>query len=43
MRLLLDTATFIWMAEGRSELSAAALSLIPGASNELLLSAASAW
>lgn len=43
MRLLLDTATFIWMAEGHSKLSAAAGSLIADASNELFLSAASAW
>ena len=43
MRLLLDTATFIWMVEGHSKLSAAARSLIADASNELFLSAASAW
>ena len=43
MRLLLDTATFIWMAEGHAKLSASARSLIADASNELFLSAASAW
>ena len=43
MRLLLDTVTFIWMAEGHSRLSSAALSLIADASNELFLSVASAW
>lgn len=43
MRLLLDTATFIWMAEGHTKLSATARSLISDASNELFLSAASAW
>ena len=43
MRLLLDTVTFIWMAEGHSRLSAAALSLIADASNEVFLSVASAW
>ncbi|MCY4189426.1 MAG: type II toxin-antitoxin system VapC family toxin [Bryobacterales bacterium] len=43
MRLLLDTATFIWMADGHSKLSGAARSLIADASNEAFLSAASAW
>ena len=43
MRFLLDTVTFIWMAEGHSKLSAGAQSLISDASNELFLSAASAW
>ncbi len=43
MRLVLDTATFIWMAEGHTELSAAARSLIADASNEIFLSVASAW
>jgi len=43
MRLLLDTATFIWTAEGHTKLSVAARSLIADASNELFLSAASAW
>lgn len=43
MRILLDTVTFIWMAEGHSKLSAAARSLISDASNEIFLSAASAW
>ncbi len=43
MRLLLDTATFIWLAEDHSKLSATARSLIADASNEVFLSAASAW
>ena len=43
MRLLLDTATFIWLAEGHSKLSATARSLITDVSNEVFLSAASAW
>ena len=43
MRFLLDTVTFIWTAEGHSKLSSAAQSLITDASNELFLSAASAW
>ncbi len=43
MRLLLDSATFIWTAEGHTKLSVAARSLIADASNELFLSAASAW
>ncbi|MDE0107052.1 MAG: type II toxin-antitoxin system VapC family toxin [Bryobacterales bacterium] len=43
MRFLLDTVTFIWMAEGHSKLSAVARSLISDASNEIFLSAASAW
>ena len=43
MRLLLDTATFIWTAEGHTKLSVAARSLIADASNELFLSGASAW
>ena len=43
MRILLDTVTFIWMAEGHPKLSAAARSLISDASNEIFLSAASAW
>ena len=43
MRILLDTATFIWLAEGDSKLSATARSLIADASNEVFLSAASAW
>ncbi len=43
MRLVLDTATFSWMAEGHTELSAAARSLIADASNEIFLSVASAW
>ena len=43
MRLLLDTATFIWLAEHHSKLSATARSLIADASNEIFLSVASAW
>lgn len=43
MRLLLDTATFIWLAEGDAELSEPARDLIADPANEVLLSAASVW
>jgi len=42
MRLLLDTCTFLWLAGGES-LSPAAASAIREPSNEVLLSAVSAW
>ncbi len=42
MRLLLDTCTFLWLAGG-SDLSPAAAAAVRDASNEVLLSAVSAW
>ena len=42
MRLLLDTSAFIWLAEGEG-LSDAARDLIGDPTNEVYLSAASAW
>ena len=43
MRLLLDTAVFIWLVEGDARLSGLAQELIVEPSNEVYLSAASAW
>ena len=43
MRILLDTVTFTWLTEGHSKLSVTARSLIADVSNEVFLSAASAW
>ena len=43
MRLLLDTAVFIWLVDGDARLSAQARELIVDPSNEVYLSAASAW
>ena len=42
MRLLLDTCTFLWLAGGES-LSPVASNAIREPSNEVLLSAVSAW
>ncbi len=42
MRLLLDTSAFIWLAEGE-RLSESARDLISDASNDVFLSAVSAW
>ena len=42
MRLLLDTCTFLWLAGG-GPLSAAAAAAIRDPSNDVLLSAVSAW
>lgn len=43
MRLLLDTVTFLWVAEGDARLSAPAREAIANPANEVFLSAASAW
>jgi PIN domain nuclease of toxin-antitoxin system len=43
VRLLLDTAVFIWLVEGDARLSGPAQELIVDPSNEVYLSAASAW
>ena len=43
MRLLLDTATFLWLVEGDPKLSTAAGEAIADAANQVFLSAASAW
>ena len=43
MRLLLDTAAFLWLAEDHASLSSAARDAIVDPANDVLLSAASAW
>lgn len=43
MRLLLDTCTFLWILGGAKELSSAAREAFADPSNEVFLSAASAW
>lgn len=43
MRLLLDTATFIWLVDGNTALTPRARELIVDPENEVFLSAASAW
>lgn len=43
MRLLLDTHAFIWWFEGSGALPAAARSAISDESNDVFVSAASAW
>ena len=43
MRLLLDTATFLWLAEGDTNLGEAARDAITDPANAVLLSSASAW
>ncbi|MDE2669444.1 MAG: type II toxin-antitoxin system VapC family toxin [Chloroflexota bacterium] len=43
MRLLLDTSTFLWLIAGDPRLSAAAGEAIAEPSNDVFLSAASAW
>ena len=43
MRLLLDTAVFIWLVEGDARLSEPVQGLITDPANEVYLSAASAW
>lgn len=43
MKLLLDTHTFIWYADGNPNLSPAAGSLLIDPANDLFLSIASAW
>jgi len=43
VRLLLDTCTFLWLAGGSGSLSAVATRAIHTPSNDVLLSAVSAW
>jgi PIN domain nuclease of toxin-antitoxin system len=43
MKLLLDTCTFLWIVTGSSQLSRRASQLFSDPSNEVFLSAASAW
>lgn len=43
MKLLLDTHTFLWYADGNPRLSATAALLLADPANELHLSMASAW
>ncbi len=43
MRLLLDTCTFLWVARGDPELSAAAAALFRDPANDVWLSSVSAW
>jgi PIN domain nuclease of toxin-antitoxin system len=43
MRLLLDTVTFLWLAEGDPKLSERAGGLIVDPANEVFLSSASSW
>ena len=43
MRLLLDTHTLLWHANGDPQMSAAATALLMDPANELLLSTASLW
>ena len=43
MKALLDTCTFLWMAIDAPDLSASAREIVLDSTNELYLSAASAW
>ena len=43
MKLLLDTHTFLWHADGDPKMSAAATALLIDPANELFLSMASVW
>jgi len=43
MRLLLDTCTFLWIAEGSASLSPAAARVFADPDNAVFLSTASAW
>src|SRR5262245_56067111 len=43
MRLLLDTATFLWVVSDAPELSDRARDLVVGSENDVYLSAVSAW
>lgn len=43
MRLLLDTCAFLWLAGGGGSLSGTAASAVHNPSNDVLLSAVSAW
>ena len=43
MRILLDTCTFLWIAEGSTQLSRTAAAAYADRDNETFLSVASAW
>ena len=43
VRLLLDTCTFLWLAEGDARFSARSRELFQDPGNQVILSAASAW
>jgi PIN domain nuclease of toxin-antitoxin system len=43
MRVLVDTCTFLWMADDAPELSAQARAIVTDPNNEVYLSAASVW
>ena len=43
MRMLVDTCTFLWMADDAPELSAQARAIVTDPNNEVYLSAASVW
>ncbi len=43
MRVLVDTCTFLWMADDAPELSAQARAVVTDPNNEVYLSAVSAW
>ena len=43
MKLLLDTHTFLWHADGSSKMSTAATALLADPANDLYLSMATAW
>ena len=43
MRILLDTCTFLWIAEGAPQLSTTAINLFRDPVNEVFLSSISAW
>ncbi len=43
MKLLLDTCTFLWLAEGSEALSPKAINAFTNPKNEVYLSAISAW
>lgn len=43
MNLLLDTCTFLWIAQGSSELSARARELFSDPANDVFLSVVSVW
>ena len=43
MKLLLDTHTFLWHADGSSQMSASATALLVDPANELFLSMATVW
>ncbi|MBM4259241.1 MAG: type II toxin-antitoxin system VapC family toxin [Deltaproteobacteria bacterium] len=43
MKLLIDTCTFLWMADDAPELSTQARTVVTHPDNEVYLSAASVW